>query len=277
MSEEQLDLFARGELTPGESRDLAQRALDDPDLFDELTATSLARSVLWRRRTRSARISWMVAAAAAVLVLAVGFYTLRRPSHLAPQIAAVSTQPILLSQNAASTAFRAAEPDSRAARASGSVIQVGDGAVTIDLGSLDGLAKGSEVELVRDGQVIGKLTLTTIFRDHARGLASAGISVHVKDSVRVPQQMVVRAALDQIDALIARGDIDAARRIAQQAPGGDPTSMSPVDLNNLGAIAELHGDRIKAQMFYERSLRQNPPEPARQSIQANLARIKGLR
>jgi hypothetical protein len=216
-------------------------------------------------------------AAAAVVVLAVGLYTLRRPSHVAPQMTAVSSRPILLSQNADSSTFRAAEPDSRAARVSGSVIQVGDGAVTIDLGSLDGLAKGSEVELIRDGQATGKLTLTTIFRDHARGSASAGISVHVKDSVRVPQRIVVRAALDQIDALIARGDIDAARRIAEQAPGDDPASMSPVDLNNLGVIAELHNDRTKAQMFYERALRQNPPEPARQSIEANLARVKGLR
>jgi hypothetical protein len=231
---------------------------------------------LRRQRTRSPRIVWMVAAAAAVLILAVGLYALLRPPRLAPQIAAVSSRPILLSQNAASTTFRAAEPDSRAARVSGSVIQVGDGAVTIDLGSLDGLAKGSEVELVRNGQAIGKLTLTTIFRDHARGLA-AGISVHVKDSVRVPQQIVVRAALDQIDALVARGDIDAARHIAEQASNesGDSASMSAVDLNNLGVISELHSDRSKAQMFYERALRQNPLQPARQSIEANLGRVKG--
>ena len=50
--------------------------------------------------------------------------------------------------------------------------------------------------------------------------------------------------------------------------------MSPADWNNLGAIAELHGDKSKAQMFYQRALRDNPPGPARQSIQTNLARVK---
>ena len=88
--------------------------------------------------------------------------------------------------------------------------------------------------------------------------------------------MVLRAALDQIDALIARGDSGGARRIAEQASGEDvdPASMSPADWNNLGAIAELHGDKGKAQMSYQRALRDNPPGPARQSIQTNLARVK---
>jgi hypothetical protein len=282
MSEEQLDRFARGELTPAESRDLAQQALDDPELFDELTSTALARTAL-RRSGRSRitwpRIAWIVAAAAAVVILAVALYIPRRPSQLAPQTTAISSQPILLSQNSDSTAFRGGEPDSRAARATGSVIQAGDRVVTIGLGSLDGLAKGSEVELVRDGQAIGKLTLTTIFRDHARGLASPGTSVHVSDEVRIPPKMVLRAALDRIDALIARGDFEAARRIAEQVPGesADPVSMSPADWNNLGAIAELHGARVNARMFYERALRENPPPPARQSIKTNLARLKAAK
>jgi hypothetical protein len=155
-------------------------------------------------------------------------------------------------------------------------MQVEGRAVTIDLGSLDGLAKGGEVELVRDGQTTGKLTVTTIFRDHSRGLASPGISVRVGDEVRVPRQMVLRAALDQIDALIAGGDSGGARRIAERVSGEDvdPASMSPADWNNLGAIAELHGDKGKAQMFYQRALRDDLPGPARQSIQTNLARVK---
>jgi hypothetical protein len=91
--------------------------------------------------------------------------------------------------------------------------------------------------------------------------------------------MVLRAALDRIDALIARGDFDAARRIAEQIPGesADPVSMSPADWNNLGAIAELHGARVNARMFYERALRENPPPPARQSIETNLARLKAAK
>ena len=49
MSEEKTDRFARGDLTPAESRDLAQQALDDPELFDDLTSTALARTA-WARR-----------------------------------------------------------------------------------------------------------------------------------------------------------------------------------------------------------------------------------
>jgi hypothetical protein len=278
MSEEQLDRFARGELTPAESRDLAQRALDDPELFDELTSTALARTALRRSRRFSftwPRIAWIVAAAAAAAILVVALYLPRRPS---PRTAALSSPPILLSQNSDSTAFRG-DPDSRAPQTAGSVIQVADKVVTIGLGSLDGLANGGEVELVRDGQPIGKLTLTTIFRDRARGLASPGMSVRVNDEVRLPPQMVLRAALDRIDALIARGDFDAARHIAEQVPGEtvDPVSMTSADWNNLGVIAELHGARVNARMFYERALRENPPAPARRSIETNLARLKAAK
>jgi hypothetical protein len=281
MSEEQLDRFARGELTPAESRDLAQRALDDPELFDELTSTALARTALRRSRPFSftwPRIAWMVETAAAVSILTVALYLPRRPAPLPARTAALSSPPILLSQNSDSTAFRG-DPDSRAPQTAGSVIQVAEKIVTIGLGSLDGLAKGGEVELVRDGQPIGKLTLTTIFRDRARGLASPGMSVHVNDEVRLPPQMVLRAALDRIDALIARGDFDAARHIAEEVPGesADPVSMSSADWNNLGAIAELHGAKVNARMFYERALRENPPPPARRSIETNLARLQAAK
>ena len=148
MSEEKTDRFARGDLTPAESRDLAQQALDDPELFDDLTSTALARTA-WARSRRSRiispRIALIVAAAAAVAILAIALYVLRRPAQLAPQMIAVSSEPIFLSQIADSTTFRGLEPDSRPARSAGSVMQVEGRAVTIDLGSLDGLAKGGEV------------------------------------------------------------------------------------------------------------------------------------
>ena len=40
---EKLDRFARGKLSPSESRELAQQALGDHDLFDELTSTAVAK------------------------------------------------------------------------------------------------------------------------------------------------------------------------------------------------------------------------------------------
>jgi hypothetical protein len=40
---EQLDRFARGKLSPAESRELARQSLDNHDLFDELTSAAIAR------------------------------------------------------------------------------------------------------------------------------------------------------------------------------------------------------------------------------------------
>ena len=52
MSDDVKDRFARGELSPAESRDLARKALDDPELFDELTYTAVAGAELQSRPRR---------------------------------------------------------------------------------------------------------------------------------------------------------------------------------------------------------------------------------
>jgi hypothetical protein len=281
VSEEKLDRFARGELSPMEARELARKALDDPELFEELTYSSVARMDLADRKRQ--RWPWTVAllAAAAAVVLVLSPYAIRqfRPSR-APLVA-VSGPPIFLAARGDSaTVFRGAEPDSRGPRATGSVTSVADGSVSIDLGSLDGLWKGAEVDVLRDGQAIGRIKLATIFRDRARTEAAPGVTVRLHDSVRVPRAASLRAALDQIAAFSARGDADGARRVAEQAAAGGRLDLAATDYedwNNLGAIAELGGDRLKAQSLYEHALHANPPAPARATIESNLARVQAVK
>jgi len=281
MSEEQPDRFARGELSPTEARELARKALDDPELFDELTYASVARTGLADRKRRKWSPTVALLAAAAVLILVVSPYALRQFRPVRSPLVAISGPPIFLAAGGDSaTVFRGAEPDSRAPRVTGSVTSIADGVVSIDLGSVDGLSKGAEVDVFRDRQAIGKVKLTTIFRDHARAEAAPGLPVGLHDSVHVPRAASLRAALDQIAAFSARGDADGARLVAEQAATGDRLDIAAAgyeDWNNLGGIAELGGDRVKAQSLYEQALRANPPLQARSAIESNLARVKAMK
>src|SRR5581483_2008375 len=220
MSENRLDRFARGELPPAESRDLAQEALGDNDLFDELTSIAVARRGLATRGTK--KITWpriaIFAAAAAVIVGAVLYPRQRNSEPVRPDIA-ISAAPTLLARNGDSdpARFRGADTDTRESRAIGSIGSVADGIATINLGSLDGLAKDTQVDVIRGGQAIGHIRLTTIFRDHSRGEILSGASIGVNDQVRVPPSARLRAILDQIDATLASGEPEKAVSIAQQA------------------------------------------------------------
>jgi hypothetical protein len=284
MNDEKLDRFARGELSRLESRELARKALDDPELFEELTQTSIARAALSNRvprRPRWPRIAiWAIAASA---ILSVALYTISRNSP-AKSNAAVSAPPILLARSAAANGetFRGANrADSaiREPRASGFVESVDGGSVTIDLGSLDGLTQGSEADVIRNGQTIGKIRLSTIFRDHSRGEITMGSPIQQRDQVRISPAALLRGILDQIDAAVARGDAVMAMKLAQQASveAFDAVSSSPEDWNNMGVIAESHGDKRKAIEFYERASQSDASAENRRAIEKNLARVKGLR
>jgi len=297
MSEEQLDLFARGELPATESRELAQKSLDDPDLFEDLTCASLARTALakpGRRRPAWAPFAGVaVAAAAAVVIVLLSTNVLYRPSPEAgarafstgTTAAAPPGPPVFLARagDANPTVFRGEDAQGRMPRQKGAVTSIADGMVTIDLGALDGLARDAEVEVLRDGKVLGRIRLATVFRERARADLPSGLALRVNDEVRVPAPMYARAALDEIAALSARGDSGGARRLAGQAAAsdiigiaatGDIAATSYEDLNNLGGIAELRGDRVKAQSLYEQALRAGPPSDARKAVEANLARVR---
>lgn len=280
---ENLDRFARGELSPAESRDLAQQALGDHDLFDELTSTAIARRGLAARGRQ--QIAWpriaIFTAAAAVVVGVVALYAPRRNSEPVKPVAAISASPVLLARNADSNpaAFRGADAASRESRATGSIGSIADGIATIDLGALDGLAKGAEVDVIRDGQAIGHVKLTMIFRDRSRGEIEGQRSIAVKDRVRVPPSAQLRAILDRIAAAFARGEAEKAIGIAQQASieSFDGELQGDEDLNNAGVIAELHGNRTKAGELYGRALEARPSAQDRQAIEKNLAGLKGAK
>jgi hypothetical protein len=280
MNDEKLDRFARGGLSSLESRELARKALEDPELFEELTQTSIARAGLSHHVRR--KLPWpriVIGAIAASTILGVAMYTISRSSHPPKSEALISVSPILLARSADpnGATFRGADPDNRPPRASGFVESISGGSVTIDLGSVDGLTQGSEAEVIRDGRAIGKIKLSTIFRDRSRGEIASGPPIRLRDQVRVPAAALLRGVLDQIDAAISRGDTATAMKIAQQASLGavDGTSASAEDWNNAGVIAELHDDKQKAIEFYERASQSQPSEEKRQAIEKNLVRVKG--
>jgi hypothetical protein len=279
---EQLDRFARGKLSPAESRKLARQSLDNHDLFDELTSAAIARRGPAGRANRQItgpRVA-LLATAAAIIAGAV-LYAPRPGAAPARQAAATISPPILLARNgdADGAIFRGADADSRESRATGSIRSLAGGTATIDLGSLDGLEKGADVDVWRDAQVIGHIKLTTIFRDHSRGEIAGGAAIHAGDQVRVPPAAHLRAVLDQIAATLARGDRDKAMSLAQQTSldSFDAQLSSQDDLNNAGVIAELHGNRTEAGELYRRALQASPAAQDRQSIEKNIARLKGAK
>jgi tetratricopeptide (TPR) repeat protein len=211
----------------------------------------------------------------------VALYAPRRNPEPVKPVAAVSAPPLLLARNADSNpaAFRGADDGSRESRATGSIGSIADNIATIDLGSLDGLAKDAKVDVIRDGQAIGHVKLTMIFRDHSRGEIEGRPSIVVKDQVRVPASARLRAILDRIAAALARGEAEKAISVAQQASieTFDGELQGDEDLNNAGVIAELHGNQTKAGELYRRALQARPSAQDRQAIEKNLARLKGAK
>jgi hypothetical protein len=191
----------------------------------------------------------------------------------------MTAPPIFLARNADSNpaAFRGVDTESRESRATGSIESIAGRIVTIDVGSLDGLAKDGEVDVIHSGKTAGRIKLTIVFRDHSRGEIASGSPARAKDQVRVPLAARMRASLDQIDAAIARGESKKAMSIAQHASleGFDSVSSGAEDFNNAGVIAELHGDKSKAIELYHRASQANPSEEDRLAIEKNLRRVKG--
>lgn len=298
-------------------RALAQAALEDEDLFDTLVASGAAAAGL-PPRSRPKR--WPIAVAGVLAAAAAGlltFFVLRPSAHhsAAPQQAlTVTTNPrptILLTaelQPAASPAnpvFRGGESGRRAPKSEGKVIGIEDGIATVDLGSVDGIAKG---------QQIGGILITTVFRDRARGTFRYN-SLHVNDLVRVPASIHLNAVLQEVNALAAGGNLTAARNMARsslsagspgetrvllerlaaldyqagaadaareryevavnnfdQPPAADPAERAST-LASYGTLCLLHGDAQLARDLLRQALAQQPSAADRAVIEANLATL----
>src|SRR5579864_4825729 len=174
--EHRIDQFATRDLSPSASRELAQQALEDADLFDALVACGAVEASLEDPDFRKAVSTparpkrWVAvlgagAAAAAAAMLAFFFWrgspqhtqpvqqartTISTP-HISPTLddANQSGQPVLLASELSraraqsTTIFRGAETGNREPQANGKIIAQEDGQATVNLGSLDGLTKGT--------------------------------------------------------------------------------------------------------------------------------------
>jgi tetratricopeptide (TPR) repeat protein len=287
-------------------------------------------------------------------------------------LSAGSTQPVLLANDLQQSldqqpgqVFRGEKESTRVPRQTGSVVLIEGGLATFNLGSIDGVAKGSEVEVFTDQtfrQRVGRLSVATIFREQARApLLSMSIQPHY--AVKISDSTHLTALLQQVDDLAAQGQATHAREIAEQSahwaqsanltPGEKALSLERVAqldfqagaideaearyraaldllntgrkissgvkisiqndlasvailrgdydlagklldqentssdqkseasrLNNLGVLAELHGNKQQAESLYAQALQSlGQVQDALQEqklVEANLTRIKGM-
>jgi len=324
MPEDPIDRYARGELPPAESRGLALKSLEDPELFEDLTAIALAKAAVapgarpaalrWPRHAPM----WMAAAAAATaaglaLVAVYGLKTARTPAPRArPPLAWILLAGGMQARDTA--AFLGSESESREPLTLGHVVKIEDGIATIDLGGLDGLAKGSELEIAGGRRLVAD----AVFRERTETRLTGAGKVRVDDEVRIPASAHLRALLDQTDARYARGNVPAARAAAVQAAqfaesaklpelpaasnrlavlmmlSGDNQAAELLlrrafataartdpayaeSVNNLGVLAEIGNQRLRAAERYAEALAaaDSVPEAERRVIESNLTRARG--
>ncbi len=244
MTDDRVDRYARGELTPAEARELAQASLDSPELFEELTWSAVAKTALPAATSSKVipfrRKSWFLVSTAAAALLLISFFTVRPKqkfveiSQAKPALpfAAHPGQPLLLATGLDPVrpdpiVFRSPTPDSRAPQPKGLILSFEDEMATINLGSLDNLTKGAELQIFRDQQPIGRMIVNTVFRETARGRVVDALQIPIHSEVRVPGSLYLGALLEQVDALNNRGDLQAARIKAEEAEKWAETANVP--------------------------------------------------
>jgi len=282
--EETIDRLLAGELPAAEQRRIAQAALDDPDLFEQLTAAGVVTNAVDAQRetapsavpnkssaasgspwTRPRVVVMTMIAAAAAILLAVAIGSSRstqRPAATenAAQVPTVPTAiapPLLLTARfdaAAQPAFRTDAETSRLPRQTGTIVSVHDGEVDVDLGSLDGLKQGTELRAGRGPDAAkagGRVTITAVFRERSRGRFAAGAQVQAGDRVDVAPAVHVSAILGQAAARNASGDLAGARTLARLAASRARAADVSADvrrrsLDQLGTLEHQAGDLDEA-------------------------------
>jgi len=243
---DRLPHYVSGQLSPMEERALAREALSDDQLFDALAAHGAVEKALdnpvfrdaisktgrpARSKVRVFAIAGSIAAAIALFTFYIKWDRPAGPSSrptiaqltLKPTLdpSASAGQPILLASQLRPTTsstpiFRGVEPESRPPQQQGAILSIEEKLATVNLGSLDGLAKGNELSVFRGGQPIGRIVVSTIFRDRARG-GIAGETIRVGDQVRAGDSVYLSAVLQQVDALTARAELKKAIDVAEKA------------------------------------------------------------
>ena len=254
-----LDRLLAGEVSHAEQRRLAQEALDDPDLFDALTAAALTKAVLdtpiaadaaagvpvRRQRPRTAILAMLSAAAAVILAVAYG-WTRSSDRPVTPAPGATSpvlvAPPVLLTARAETITdqtFRTEAVPGRLPKDTGTIVSVEDRVAVVDLGALDGLKQDMELHIRRGDRRVGSVTMTAVFRERARGRVRSG-DVRQGDRVEIDPAVTVNAILDQAMARRAAGDrpgaLDlAARAVSREDVAAVPTASAEL-LNELGVV-----------------------------------------
>lgn len=320
---DRIERFARGELSPAEARDLAQASLDSQALFDEVMATALAKAAAANAHAYLEpvrRVWWrspvaLVAASAFALLIVVSVVVAKlsvTKTHsattarmqvpattpaLKPTLSfpAGSSQPILLasdleqSPSASAELFRGEESSTRAPRQTGSIISVEDGLATIDLGSLDGISKGTEVEVYRDQafkNLVGHFGVNTVFRERARGEVG-DTEARAKYVLRTSDTTYLHALVQRADDLLARGQLTEARQAATAASTWANAASVPLaeKVKAMEVVARfdfLADDAESARTHYQTALEMlssdehTPPEDIAE-VQNNLAVLAMLR
>ncbi|MEO8075735.1 MAG: tetratricopeptide repeat protein [Acidobacteriota bacterium] len=289
-----LDRYLRGETSPEEERTLARQALEDQDLFDLLATVGLTKAALRDERASQAATSanqpWRpayavwggLAAAAALAAFVAGWAIAPRvtappPSSearsLSPEAPATSV-PVADVQHPTFLAaalempnvlgrrqeFRTVGSARRLPQSRGTILSVESGAALVDLGAVDGLAKGSVVVLEADPglnlpEVHAKVT--TVFRDQAR--------VDLAEEARVGRhvRVAVTANLLALSAVIAdgsaAGDAELVRAAASRASTVARSGEAKADarrlvLLQLAALARSRNDAAATQRYLREAL-----------------------
>ena len=268
-----IDRLLAGEMSPSDQRRIAQSALDDSELFDQLTAAAAAQSALTGRHLlrppRRAPLSSTVLrqwwpliaggalAGAAVIAIAIAYPRLMRrevtasPAPEVTQAPLTVPTPILLTARAETLpdqAFRTDQNTSRLPKPSGTIVAVHDGVGEIDLGSLDGLRQGLDVQVIgaSGGADAGRVTITTVFRERSRGRSLDGHELHVGDRVEAGAATHVKALLEQAAARQAASDAAGARALVERAvsiagSAGVPSDLHRQALEQLGSVSASSG------------------------------------
>ena len=303
--DEVLDRYLSGEASPQDERALVQAALDDPELFDLLTTAGLVNSALRNESAPSIRKhtpqsvtrrnSFLIGAglAAAAAVATAVMVSVLRPRDPAADQPAVATSssgaaggqqpaaiavtgppPVFLSailggNPTAQTECRAGAAPDRLPKQVGSIVSSATGTIEVDLGAVDGLSNGSTLTVVDDSgtaTVAERLTVTTVFRDRARGKIPGGVSLATGTRVRVDAADHLLALSEQIGARLSRGETDAAQRLASQALPIAQSAALRGDARRavfvqLGALAHRTGDTATAERHLDATAQalESPP------------------
>jgi Tfp pilus assembly protein PilF len=149
-------------------------------------------------------------------------------------------------------------------------VSVDDGQATVDLGALDGIEKGSELQVFRgrdDSKAVGRVTIATVFRERSRGEPTPTGALQAGDRVAVALAVHLAALLEQASARMASGDTKAARSLAERAVSTAQASGVRADsrrraLEQLGTFEHRDGALDAAAQHLQSAVNQLDVSPA---------------